>query len=96
MNRTRSKQPLNWYKTLQQYYKRAEWELYDLRKDPEELNNIAGKISKEGILKDLQERLNDWQKITNDPWICAPHSVYENTGIYKNNPQCMSLDNDFM
>lgn len=47
LNRTINKQPLPWSKSLQQYYQRKEWELYDLRKDPEELNNIAGKKSME-------------------------------------------------
>lgn len=43
LNRTRSKQPLNWYKTLKSYYYRDEWELYDLKRDAEELNNVAFK-----------------------------------------------------
>lgn len=45
MNRTRNKQPLPWYKTLENYYERPEWELYDLKYDPEEKNNIASKSS---------------------------------------------------
>lgn len=43
MNRTRSKQPLPWYKTLKQYYYRPQWEFYDIRSDPEELKNLHGK-----------------------------------------------------
>lgn len=43
LNRTRDKQPLPWYKTLQQYYYRPEWELYDLRRDPMETRNLYGK-----------------------------------------------------
>lgn len=81
---------------MQQYYKRPEWELYDLRKDPEELNNIAGKLSQQDTLKILQEKLRKWQELTEDPWICSPHGVYENTGAYKNDPQCLSLENNFM
>lgn len=42
LNRTRSKQPLPWYKTLRQYYYRPQWELYDLRRDPAELHNLHG------------------------------------------------------
>lgn len=45
MNRTRNKQSLPWYKTLENYYDRPEWELYDLKYDPEEKNNIASKSS---------------------------------------------------
>ncbi|XP_052740325.1 N-sulphoglucosamine sulphohydrolase isoform X2 [Bicyclus anynana] len=40
LNRTRSKQPLPWYKTLKQYYFRPQWELYDVRADPLELKNL--------------------------------------------------------
>lgn len=48
LNRTRSKESLRWYKTdLKTYYYRSEWELYDLKYDPEELNNIATKKSME-------------------------------------------------
>lgn len=48
LNRTRTNQPLRWYKNdLKTYYYRPEWELYDLKYDPEELNNIAGKKSME-------------------------------------------------
>lgn len=42
LNRTRGKQPLPWYKTLQQYYRRPQWELFDLRTDPAETNNLHG------------------------------------------------------
>lgn len=42
LNRTRSKQPLPWYKTLKQYYYRPQWELYDVRADPAETNNLHG------------------------------------------------------
>ena len=41
LNRTQSKQPLNWYKTLKSYYYRDEWELYDLKHDAEEVKNLA-------------------------------------------------------
>lgn len=45
LNRTRKHEFLPWYKTLKQYYQRPEWELYNLKYDPEELNNIALKPS---------------------------------------------------
>ncbi|KAH9628181.1 hypothetical protein HF086_006812 [Spodoptera exigua] len=43
LNRTASKQPLPWYKTLEQYYYRPQWELYDIRADPAETRNLHGK-----------------------------------------------------
>lgn len=45
LNRTRDHQFVPWYKTLNKYYQRPEWELYDLKYDPEELNNIVSKPS---------------------------------------------------
>lgn len=42
LNRTRSKQNLPWYKNLKQYYYRPQWELYDIRTDPAETNNLHG------------------------------------------------------
>lgn len=44
MNRTRNNEPLNWYKSsLKNYYFRPEWEMFDLRIDPEETLNVANK-----------------------------------------------------
>lgn len=46
LNRTRNNQTLRWYKNdLKSYYYRPEWELYDLKYDPEELKNIVDKKS---------------------------------------------------
>ncbi|KAK4874786.1 hypothetical protein RN001_014146 [Aquatica leii] len=95
LNRTRNHQPLNWFKTLRSYYERPEWELYDLKLDAGELNNLAGKPSYKKIFKELQEKLYNWQKETNDPWLCAPHSILEDAGEFQDNPQCMGLDNVF-
>ncbi|XP_003399164.1 N-sulphoglucosamine sulphohydrolase [Bombus terrestris] len=89
LNRTRNKQLLPWYKTLENYYERPEWELYDLKYDPEEKNNIASKSSAKKIFFDLQQRLLKWQKTTKDPWLCAPRGVLIGT----KEPQCMPLEN---
>ncbi|XP_072748675.1 N-sulphoglucosamine sulphohydrolase isoform X1 [Anoplolepis gracilipes] len=93
LNRTQTNQPLPWYKTLKKYYQRPEWELYDLKIDPEELNNIASKSSAKSIFIELKERLYNWQKITKDPWLCAPNGVLESVGHNKHNAQCMPLNN---
>jgi N-sulfoglucosamine sulfohydrolase len=93
LNRTRNKENLYWFKTLKEYYNRPEWELYDLKHDPEELNNLAGKNDYKIIMKELELRLFQWQNVTSDPWICSPHAVLENKGNYRNNPQCMPLEN---
>lgn len=45
---------------------RAKWELYDLEKDPNELNNLADDPSFSTQLRDLQIALSAWAKRTND------------------------------
>ncbi|XP_051173633.1 N-sulphoglucosamine sulphohydrolase [Leptopilina boulardi] len=93
LNRTQSNQPLWWNKSLKNYYYRDEWELYDLKHDPEEIKNIASKSSTKAIFIDLKKRLLDWQKETKDPWLCAPEGVFQSVGNFKDNPQCMPLYN---
>lgn len=93
LRRTRDKLPLPWYKTLQQYYYREQWELYDLRSDPSEVHNQAANPIYHKIFLLLQAQLKDWQNKTADPWICAPNAVLEFQGVYKTKPQCLSLDN---
>lgn len=93
MERNKAHKDLRWYKTLDQYYNRQEWELYDLKHDSEELENLAANETFKTIFKELKHKLFEWQSETEDPWICAPHAVLENKGAYKNNPQCMPLYN---
>lgn len=93
LNRTKSHENLYWFKTLKEYYVRDEWELYDLKYDPEERNNVANKPNYKEIFQELSDKLMEWQKNTKDPWICAPHAVLEDKGDYKDNPQCMDLLN---
>ena len=45
LSRTKANQSLNWYKSLQEYYFRPEWELFDLKVDGEEKYNVAQKTS---------------------------------------------------
>lgn len=91
MNRTINHQALPWYKTLQSYYERDEWELFDLKHDPTELTNLATKPSMKEIRTDLENRLMGWQMKTNDPWRCAPHAVLQDKGAFKEKPQCLTL-----
>lgn len=93
LNKTIKKIPFKWNTNLKKYYYRDEWELYDLKFDPEELSNIANKNSSKEIFKTLQKSLYLWLNKTKDPWICSPHAVLENSGYYTNNPQCLSLLN---
>ncbi|CAK1546881.1 unnamed protein product [Leptosia nina] len=90
LNRTRSKQPLPWYKTLKRHYYRPQWELYDLLADPEELNNLHGKSGSAETESRLRVRLLAWQRDTRDPWLCSPDAVLEGDEV------CRSLDNGLM
>ncbi|CAG5031382.1 unnamed protein product [Parnassius apollo] len=90
LNRTRAKQPLPWYKTLKQYYYRPEWELYDVRTDPAELNNLHGKPALAEAEGALRRRLVRWQRGSRDPWLCAPAAVLERDGP---EPVCRGLHN---
>lgn len=94
LNRTRQGLPTHWFRTLKQYYYRPQWELYDLKEDPKELNNLAGNPMFKSVFVSLQERLSSWQNITSDPWICAPSGVLENKGSYPREGVCLPLDND--
>lgn len=94
LNRTLSHQSLPWFKTLGLYYNRVEWELFDLKKDPSEITNLANKKEFYEIRTDLEKRLKQWLVDTNDPWRCSPHAVLQDKGEYKDNAQCLTLGHD--
>lgn len=48
---------------------RPEFELYDVKDDPDELINLAYNPSYSSILEHLKEKIKDFQKRTNDPWL---------------------------
>ena len=47
--------------------KRPADELYDLRRDPDQTNNIAGDAAVTKMQRELRARLDDWMKRTGDP-----------------------------
>ncbi|KAK6642945.1 hypothetical protein RUM43_004447 [Polyplax serrata] len=94
MERTSNKTPFMWNTNLQKYYFRNEWELYDLKYDPEELTNIVKKSDSQTIFKSLKEQLYNWLNETRDPWFCAPHAVLEKSHTSKNDFTCKPLYND--
>ena len=49
------------YKLMHFYYSMDEWELYDLEKDPNEMNNIYSEAPKE-LIEELQKELNVLRK----------------------------------
>uniref|UniRef100_UPI003AACFD17 N-sulphoglucosamine sulphohydrolase isoform X1 n=1 Tax=Centroberyx gerrardi TaxID=166262 RepID=UPI003AACFD17 len=89
LNRTRLQQPTHWFKTLQQYYYRERWELFDTRADPGETRNLASDPSYSSVLESLRQSLQKWQWETGDPWVCGPDYVLED----KLEPHCRPLYN---
>ncbi len=54
------------YKLIHFYYDIDAWELYDLEKDPHELNNVYADLAYAGIVKDLEARLRRLQASSGD------------------------------
>lgn len=61
-----------WFKTLDQYYNRSEFELFDLDKDPLETKNVIDDPAYQDVAKELKDKLWQWQVNTDDPWLCMP------------------------
>lgn len=89
LNRTRLQEPTHWFKSLEQYYYRERWELYDSRADPLERVNLASDPSYSTVLENLRQSLQKWQWETGDPWVCGPDYVLED----KLEPRCRPLYN---
>ena len=56
-------------KTVGQYIHRPKFELYDIAKDPDETRNLAGNSDFQKVLVTYQEKLKDFQREMDDPWI---------------------------
>ncbi|XP_045158345.2 N-sulphoglucosamine sulphohydrolase-like isoform X1 [Mercenaria mercenaria] len=87
LNRTESGQPTKWFTTLQKYYYRDEWQLFNLTSDPHEQKNLAGSAEYKNVFKSLKKTLNQWLLDTNDPWRCLPDEELEENGV------CYPMDN---
>ena len=55
------------YKLIHFYNDIDVWELYDLKEDPKEMNNLFGKPGYEEITNELKTELLKLQKQYNDP-----------------------------
>lgn len=56
-------------RTVDAYIHRPKFELYDLKNDPHEINNLADNPDYAEILQELKQKLRKFQQITKDPWI---------------------------
>lgn len=56
-------------RTVREYMQRPEFELYDMRSDPWESQNLAYQPGYAEVLAKYQEKLRDFQIRTSDPWL---------------------------
>jgi arylsulfatase A-like enzyme len=73
---------------------RPEEELYDLHKDPYQINNLAADPEFAGIKKELRKKLDDWMLETGDRRAVDPRSTYWDGVRYT--PDYQMKDADFM
>ena len=60
-----------------QMEKPSKFELYDLKNDPHEFNNLANDPTHSRILADLQTRLQQWREETKDPMLNYNNDIAE-------------------
>jgi len=56
-------------KPLREYQQRPEFELYDMKNDPDEMHNLANDPAHATTLANLQQRLEEWRRQSKDPWV---------------------------
>ncbi|MEX2234831.1 MAG: sulfatase [Cyclobacteriaceae bacterium] len=64
------------------FAKRNAEELYDLKADPDQLNNVVSDKKYLKILDELKKHLNDWQVRTGDPRVTSSHNVVFDQYLY--------------
>jgi arylsulfatase A-like enzyme len=65
-------------------YETGPWVLYDLERDPAELQNLAAEPSAENLRRDLDGKLANWMRRTGDSWSLDWHEMVEDKGrLYK-------------
>jgi N-sulfoglucosamine sulfohydrolase len=56
-------------RTIKSLVHRPRFELYDLERDPHEVQNLAADPAHQEVLGDLQSKLKELQRRTGDPWL---------------------------
>ncbi|MFL6550081.1 MAG: sulfatase-like hydrolase/transferase, partial [Povalibacter sp.] len=64
-------------RSLETFLHRAPEELYDLRKDPDEIHNLAGNPAFADQLRRLRADMQEFRKDTHDPWLPGEASVFD-------------------
>jgi N-sulfoglucosamine sulfohydrolase len=65
----RRKDTMMGQKSVAAFLRRPKEELYDLRSDPNELQNLASRLDMNDTIATLRKQLADWRTATNDPWL---------------------------
>ncbi|KAH3848942.1 N-sulphoglucosamine sulphohydrolase-like isoform X2 [Dreissena polymorpha] len=82
LNRTESGETLPWITTLDKYYFRDEWQLFNLTSDPYEQMNMADAPEYHDVITSMQTTLNAWLVETDDTWRCLPAGELEGNTCY--------------
>lgn len=71
------------HKTVKDYMKRSEFELFDLSKDPNESTNLADNSDFKETLETMKAKMKDFQRKTKDPWfiIWGNDASLQGTGV---------------
>ena len=56
-------------RSIKKYMQRDQFELYDLKSDPDEVNNLAKNPEHAEVLEKMKAQLKGWQQETKDPWV---------------------------
>ena len=65
-------------------YKDKPWVLYDIAKDPFQLNNLAGEPSAKSLQGEMERKLSQWMERTGDTWSHNwTHPVEDRGRLYK-------------
>ena len=71
-------------RTQAAYLQRPAEELYDLRRDPDEVVNVAADPAYAAVLAALRGELNAFRGATHDPWLSGQTSPHANSGTQEN------------
>ena len=63
-------------RTLQAFLHRPPEELYDLRKDPSEVRNLAGDPAHREVLERMRAQVAKFRAETHDPWLPGQSAVF--------------------
>ncbi|MEM8526088.1 MAG: sulfatase [Bacteroidota bacterium] len=90
MNKLGESQPIDYFKLT--FEKRLAEELYELQKDPFQLNNLAKEKQYAATLKTLRKELKNWMVETNDLRATEPQTIYWDTVLYTPKYQFYDFD----